>query len=92
MKPIDGIDLKELVQKERDDHFQEREEEVLKVIRGVMTNQRSLAFQIDQKQKELQKLLDAKAKVDARIALIEQGNWSVLGDNSKKDEPDNSTK
>lgn len=85
MKPIDGIDLSALIQREQDEHYREREEEVLKTIRGIMTNARSLSFQIDRKQKELEKLIAAKIKVDARIAQIEAGNWAVLGEDKEPD-------
>ncbi len=40
MKPIDGLNLKDLIEREEKEHFAEREEEVLKVIRGIMQKRR----------------------------------------------------
>ena len=83
MKPIDGLNLKDLIEREEKEHFAEREDEVLKVIRGIMQNRRSLRFQIDAKQKELNKLLEAEKKADDRLKAIENNNWDALGETNQ---------
>lgn len=80
MKRIDNISLKTLIDREEREHLVEREEEVLKLIRGIIQNRRSLRFQIDVKRKELDKLLEAEKKADDRLKQLESENWDALGE------------
>lgn len=78
MKPVAGIDLSLLLQREEDAYIHERAEEILKQIRHVANGRRSAIFMIEAKQKEIDALQERVKKADEKLARIAKGDWSAI--------------
>jgi siroheme synthase (precorrin-2 oxidase/ferrochelatase) len=86
VKPIDGIVLADLIKREADEHLAQRTEEVLKQIRGIVSNRRSWSFMVEQKTKEIEELMGKIKAADAKLDQMSKGDWSPLKDAAPKGE------
>jgi hypothetical protein len=85
MKPIEGIDLAKLIEREADDYIRERTEEVLKQVRAIASQRRSWAFLMEAKAKEIEELRRKIESADMKLETMSRGDWSPLRDDKPKE-------
>ena len=84
MKPVKGIDLKEVLEETSEELLKERRTLVARKIRNLLEQSVEKGKQIKKLTKDLDKLKKSKVKIDEMIKKVQDGDWSVLKDKEDK--------
>lgn len=87
MKPIEGIDLRDLALEAENAILQENKRRIGGMIRGIQTDLINWREQKDKAEKDLAKLTQKIEAAENKLQAINAGDWSVLNDNMTKNQP-----
>ena len=87
MKPIDGVDLSEVVREAQNDALREQRKKVYSMVRGIQDNLLLWYEERRKKESDLEKLSQKIESAQAKLVSIDKGDWSVLNENMAKASP-----
>lgn len=91
MKPIENIDLKDLLESAAQNLLVEKRNDAESRIRQTLIRQEALVVSIHAKENELKKLREKMDKSSAKIDRLRKGDWSVLAEIEREEKEENRT-
>ena len=85
MKPIEKIELAELVQEANDSLLEEKRSGLLSLIKSNLNELNQVTAKIAQTRTDLSKLEEKQSKLAKWISEVQKGNWEVLNLAEKKE-------
>lgn len=87
MKEIEGVSLQQMLEDTEKEIIQERKQKVSSVLRGIFTNIEAWSALAAKADKEAATLKEKIAKAKDRLQQIKGGNWNVIQEVEKADDP-----